>query len=206
MKKTILATAIALVVSSPAWANGDHRQPPKVPVPSPPHEHPFPDHDHPAPEFPEIPDFSQQIEELYNKDRLQQALIEDQFTVNTEQFDLIRSNKSSITNTLDQLSDLSGRFNSLNSKVTSLEGSISSFRSQYSRAIAAAGALDFEAPNFHGTKVSINVGSYDGYESFGLGFATKMNGAGEPTFGFGFASSGGETVYKGSFSLSLEMP
>lgn len=197
---------ILMTVSTYVFAHGDHRpKPPKQP-------RPFPEHDH--------PNLQQQIEELFNLDRLQQSLLDDEIRQNDRQrlqisrnMRLIQANNGLINQGLQELMDLSGRVDTLESaalafdeRLNSLESHMRSAEGQFTKAIAAASALDAQAPTLSGTRLTFNIGQYGGYTAIGVGITTRFHARGEPSLGFAVATVGGETVGRAQFGFSFERP
>lgn len=119
-------------------------------------------------------------------------------------------NRGLILANIANLSNLDGRVTAvenglvdLDARLSALEGHMSRAADDLTKAIAASSALDFQPPTLDGTRLSFNVGAYDGYSSIGVGVATRFRKGGDPTLGFGIATVGGETLGRVQFGFGL---
>lgn len=208
MKQTLTLCALLMFsMTAAAHHSGKdgprHRPPPPTPLP---HNHP---HWH--------SDLGRHIEELFNLDRLQQAMIDDQVNRTANQqaqldshWEHIQFNRGIAFGNLQGLRELTDRVGrvedglvSLDARLGALEDHMSRAAHEFTKAIAAASALDFQAPTLSGTRLSFNVGTYGGYTSVGVGLATRFRKGGDPTLGFGIATVGGETLGRIQFGFDL---
>lgn len=191
------ALLLMLMLGSSAWADSRHKH----------------------------PKIQQDIEDLFNRDRIQQTLIWQEQRRNTTQhklikqgFDLIATNNTLIQGIVrtgalnrgnialldNRVSSLENGFAAATSRLEVFESHMLKAQTMFSRGIAAASALDLQAPVLGGTRISINSGYYNGYLALAVGSVTKWDSKGEPTFSVGLASAGSEVAARIGFAFSLD--